>query len=273
MHAEVNLEHVFRPRKVGEDRFEALSMPLERGTIYGGQLLAQVLAAAAGTLPAPQPAHYLQTTFVSFGDALAPLELAVRRVRDGRSTCQRHVEVTQHGRTLLLATLSFQDPADGFEHQMPMPDVPAAKRLAQDPANFIPFGAPEGNFPFLILDCAADSASREPAAAIWARPREEIPAGELLHQMCFAFLSDSTILQAAMQPHDLDWQEDNVFVATMNHTIWFHRHIDINDWMLLCGESPSTSHGRALCVANAFTADGTLFATVAQEGALRTRKR
>lgn len=269
---EITLESVLRPRPVGEDRFEALSMPLEGGNIYGGQLLAQVLGVASSTLPTPQPAHYLQTSFLAFGDASAPLELAVTRVRDGRNTCQRLVEVSQQDRPLLQASLSFQNPTEGFEHQLSLPDVPAAEDLAPEPANYIPFASPDGDFPFLILDCDMAGDSGEPVAAIWARPREPVPAGDLLHQMCFAFLSDATILQAAMRPHDLDWEASELFVATMNHTIWFHRPVDVNDWLLLHGQSPSTSHGRALAVANAFSARGELFATVAQEGVIRPLK-
>ena len=92
-------------------------MPLEGGAIYGGQLLMQVLSVAADTLPGPMHAHYLQATFVAAGDATRPLEIAVNRVRDGKNTCQRHVEISQAGRTLLLASLSFQNEADGFEQQ------------------------------------------------------------------------------------------------------------------------------------------------------------
>ncbi len=272
MTEERTLEDVLRPRQVGPDRFEALSLPLAGGAIYGGQLMAQVLSVAAATLPAPQPAHYLQTTFVAFGDANAPLDMAVTRLRDGRNTCQRLVRVSQQGRDLLLATLSFQNAAGGYDHQLPMPPVPAVEALAADPANYIPFASPAGDFPYLILDCASNNPGREPVAAIWARPREPVAVGELAHQMGFAFLSDATILQSAMQPHDLDWEAADVFVATMNHTIWFHRAVDINDWLLLHGASPSTSHGRALSVANAFTCAGELFATVAQEGVIRPQR-
>ncbi len=266
------MEDVFFPRKIGDDRYEAASMPLEGGAIYGGQLMMQVLSVAADTLPVPQHAHYLQTTFIAAGDASRPLEFAVNRVRDGKNTCQRHVEVSQQGRTLILASLSFQNEADGFDHQLDLPDVPSPDGLAGDAGNYIPFASPEGEFPWLILDCALASNTREPVAAIWARPRDPVPPGALLQQMCFAFLSDSTILQSAMQPHGLDWEESNLFVATMNHTIWFHRAIDVNDWLLMHGESPSTSHGRALSIANAFTSGGELFATVAQEGVVRPRK-
>ncbi|NND67991.1 MAG: hypothetical protein HKN19_10420 [Halioglobus sp.] len=270
--AEISMEEIFSPKRVGEDRYEAPSMPLEGGAIYGGQLLMQVLNVAADTLPAPLPAHYLQSTFVAAGDATRPLEIHVRRVRDGKSTCQRHVEISQEGRTLLLASLSFQDVAEGYDHQLALPDVPAPESLAADPDNYIPFASPAGDFPWLILDCDMAGDSGAPIAAIWTRPRDPVPAGDLLHQMCFAFLSDATILQSAMQPHGLDWEASEIFVATMNHTIWFHRPVDVNDWLLLHGESPSTSHGRALAVANAYSSRGELFATVAQEGVVRPLK-
>jgi acyl-CoA thioesterase-2 len=96
---------VLTPEPVGQDRFLGRSLPLDSPTIYGGQLMAQVLGAAAATLDAQRPAHYLQCDFVAPGDPGAELLFEVRRVRDGRSTSHRAVEVSQGGKTLLLASL------------------------------------------------------------------------------------------------------------------------------------------------------------------------
>lgn len=260
---------LLQPERTGENRFRGSSLPLDSPTIYGGQLMAQVLHVAAATLPEPRPVHYLQTAFVAFGDPRAALEFTVTRVRDGRSTSHRQVEVKQDDRTLLIGSLSFQPQAGGYDHQLARPAVPAPATLEEDPANYIAFASPEGDFPFLIIECPVTGDPRDPVASIWARPRESMQAGDLLHQKLFAFLSDATILQSSLQPHSLHWEKSNLFVATMNHSIWFHRPLDVNNWLLLHGESPSTSHGRALSMANAWDEQGGLVATVAQEGLLR----
>lgn len=271
MTMEPDFLRILQPEKTTDNSFQGISMPFDSPSIYGGQLMAQVLSVAADTLDEPRPAHYLQTSFVAFGDPKAPLQFEVIRTRDGRSTSHRHVEVKQEERTLLLASISFQTAVDGFDHQKEMPEVPRPSALESDPANYISFAAPDGDFPFLILNCPDIAAPGEPVASIWAKPRAHAPAGHLLHQMLFAFLSDATILQSALVPHNLDWEESDIFVATMNHSIWFHRAVDINNWLLLHGESPSTSQGRALSIANAFSASDQLIATVAQEGTLRSK--
>ena len=272
MTTEQELFDYLQPVAVGQDRFRGESLPGDHPAIYGGQLMAQVLSVAAATLPEPRPAHYLQTSFVSFGDPSTDLEFEVTRVRDGRSTSHRQVEVKQGDRTLLVGSLSFQPQDDGYDHQLPRPDMRGPEELEGDSANYISFASPEGDFPFLIMECGTASDSLDPISSIWARPRMPVPADNHLHQMLFAFLSDATILQSSLQPHALDWETSDLFIATMNHSIWFHRPLDINGWLLLHGHSPSTSHGRALSIADAWDSRGGLVATVAQEGILRHNK-
>ncbi len=264
---------VLTPEPAGEDRFHGRSLALDSPTIYGGQLMAQVLGAAAATLDAQRPAHYLQCDFVAPGDPGAELLFEVRRVRDGRSTSHRAVEVSQGGRTLLLASLSFQDVTDGFDHQAAMPAVESPRALQADPANEFVFSEDSGNpFPFLMLTCPVAAGAHAATSAIWARPRAQTPRRGHLHQQLLAFLSDATILQSALLPHALDWEQPGLMVATMNHAIWFHRPLDIDNWLLMYSEAPSTGAGRALATANLFDQGGALVATVAQEGVLRTRQ-
>lgn len=257
---------LLRPRAAGGDRFIAQSLPLPSPTIFGGQLLAQVLGAAAATLQERRPVHYLQASFVAPGDPAAELEFHVARTRDGGSTSHRMVEVRQGERVVLTATLSFQAPAQGYQHQVDMPSVEMPEALLRDPRNVVDYAGEVENFPFIVLEQPGDNA---PVAAVWSRPRQEAPADELLHHMLFAFQSDLAILQAAMRPHQLDWNEPGLAVATMNHSIWFHRPLDINNWLLMHSVSPATGSGRGLSVANAFDASGSLLATLVQEGVIR----
>jgi acyl-CoA thioesterase-2 len=259
---------LLRPQRAGDNRFTGTSLPLESSSIYGGQLMAQVLGAAAQTLPAPRPVHFLQASFVAAGDPAAALEFSVSHARDGRSTSHRLVTVSQGDRILVIANLSFQDEADGHAHQVEAPVVTPPEALLQDPANLVDFAGEDGDFPFLIVE---QPGGREPVSAVWARPRARVPDDPLLHQMLFAFLSDSTILQSALRPHGLDWDAPGLVVVTMNHATWFHRAVDVNGWLLMHGKSPGTGGGRALSLANTFDRAGALVATLAQEGVLRLR--
>ncbi len=269
---EADFYRLLTPQRVADDRFQARSLPLDSPAIFGGQLMAQALAAGSATLDEERPVHYLQANFVAPGNPEGELDFQVTRLRDGGSTSHRQVLLTQDGKPLLTACLSFQVKSAGFEHQVPMPAAASPEALMGDPDHAISLS--EGSddpFPFTLLACPVDSTERHPESAVWATLRYPAPQRELLHQMLFAFFSDVTILQSALNPHALDWRDPGLLMATMNHSIWFHRTIDISDWLLYDSESPSTSGGRALSVANAFDRKGALLATVAQEGVLRQR--
>jgi acyl-CoA thioesterase-2 len=268
--ADSGFYNLLRPEQVGPLRFCGHSLPLDSPAIFGGQLLAQVLSTAAATLLQPRAAHYLQMSFLAFGDPEAALDFDVAIIRDGRTTSHRNVLVTQSSKTLLSASVSFQENMEGLSHALAMPDVSDPEQLLEHSANELSLSAnQDAPFPFRIINCGLAN-KRSPESRVWAIAREPAPADALLQQMLFAFFSDATILQSALQPHQLDWQSPGIAVATMNHTIWFHRTINVNDWILLHSLSPSTGGGRALSTANAFSRGGSLLASVAQEGILRS---
>lgn len=263
---------LLQPEPVGENRFSGQSLPLDSPAIYGGQLMAQVLHVGAATLQDPRPVHYLQTSFIAGGDPAGPLDFSVRTLRDGKSTSNRLVEVSQDERTLVLAALSFQSVSAGYDHQVPMPAVDDPDELLSAGNHMSGFSEEEGaQFPFYILECPLAGNEREPLSSVWAKPRFTVPDDTLLQQILFTFVSDASILQSALQPHALDWDEPGLAIATMNHSLWFHRPFNINEWMLMHSVSPSTNAGRAFSTADTFSAGGTLFATIAQEGIMRRR--
>lgn len=263
---------LLQPGRTDENRFRGCSLPLDSPAIYGGQLMAQVLHTAAATLQEPRPAHYLQSSFIAGGDPAGPLDFTVRTLRDGKSTSNRLVEVSQDDETLLLAALSFQSISEGYDHQAPMPAVNGPEALLAAGNHLSGFSEDEGaQFPFYILECPPEGNGREPLSSVWAKPRFAVPDDTLLQQMLFTFVSDASILQSALQPHALQWDEPGLVIATMNHSLWFHRPFDINNWLLMHSVSPSTNSGRAFSTADTFSLDGTLVATIAQEGILRRR--
>lgn len=263
---------LLQPGRTGDNRFRGSSLPLDSPAIYGGQLMAQVLNVAARTLQQPRPAHYLQTSFIAGGDPAGPLDFSVRNLRDGKSTSNRQVEVSQHGKTLVLAALSFQSVSPGYDHQVPMPRAEDPEAMLAAGNHLSGFSEEEGaQFPFYILECPVAGNGREPLSSVWAKPRFPVPDDTLLQQMLFTFVSDASILASALQPHALQWDEPGLVIATMNHSLWFHRPLDVNEWLLMHSVSPSTNSGRAFSTADTFSRGGTLVATIAQEGILRRR--
>jgi acyl-CoA thioesterase II len=77
--------------------------------VFGGQLLAQALLAAAETVGTEWVANSIHAYFVRQGAPTAPLEYAVTRVRDGRSFALRSVVAIQAERTLMTCSLLFNE--------------------------------------------------------------------------------------------------------------------------------------------------------------------
>ncbi|MDC0362876.1 thioesterase family protein [Halioglobus sp.] len=261
-----------QPERIDELRFCGITPPLNIPTIYGGQLMAQVMYSAAQTLGSPRPAHHLQASFIASGDPTKRLDFEVSKLRDGKSTSNRQVEVSQAGTTLMVAAVSFQAPSEGYSHQVPMPAVDRPETLLEAGDHEMQFSDDDNApFPFWIVVCPPTGDGREPYSSVWTKPRFNAAQDSLLQQMLFAFVSDASILQAALQPHSLTWEDHGLAIATMNHSLWFHRSLNINNWHLMHSVSPSTHDGRAFATATTFNGQGDLVATIAQEGILRRR--
>ena len=172
-----------------------------------------------------------------------------------------------------MAALSFQSVSEGYDHQVPIPDVADPDDLLASGSHHDAFSESEedAGFPFYVLECTDTEEPRQPLSSVWTKPHFEVPEDTLLQQMFFSFISDASILQSALQPHDLKWDAPGLAIATMNHSLWFHRPFNINGWHLMHSVSPSTNSGRAFSTADTFAQDGTLIATIAQEGILRQR--
>lgn len=269
---ELNFLSSLQPDRIDEHRFYSAPQALPGPAIYGGQLMAQVMHCAAQTVGETRPVHYLHASFIASGDPAQHLDFDVRRLRDGKSTSNRQVEVRQSGKTLMTASLSFQTASAGYSHQIPMPSAETPEALlaaGNDQPNFSDGDYPP--FPFWLLVCPPGNTSREPCSSVWTKYRFDNAQDSLVQQMLFAFVSDASILQAALQPHALQWTEQGLAIATMNHSLWFHRKLAINDWLLMHSVSPSTHGGRAFATADTFSASGDLVASIAQEGILRRR--
>jgi acyl-CoA thioesterase-2 len=103
------------------------------------------------------------------------------------------------------------------------------------------------------------------------KPYGDLPDDPLLHAAVLAYASDYTILESALRAHGLTWSDPRLRPASLDHAMWFHRPARADQWILYTTESPSAQGGRGLGLGRMYTEDGTLVATVGQEGMVRVK--
>jgi len=249
--------------------------------VFGGQVAAQALMAAVRTVDPDYQVHSLHSYFLLPGDYQVPIIYDVERIRDGRSFLTRRVVARQHGRPIYYQTLNFQRPEEGYDHQDVMPDV----------------GTPEQGFSLLDLmrergNAEADALGKEwaaldvrylgnsriglepdphhPAQArMWIRIDGRLSDDPVEHLACFTYASDVSLLGASLAAHDAN--PADIQMASLDHTIWFHRPFRADEWWMYDQWSPSAGGARGLSLGHVWQSDGTLVATVAQEGLIRHR--
>jgi acyl-CoA thioesterase-2 len=250
--------------------------------VFGGQVLGQALFAASATVETNRAAHSLHAYFLLPGDVNAPIIYEVDRSRDGNSFSSRRVVAIQHGQQIFHMSASFQTEQEGLDHQLSMPPVPAPETLlGRVDALGNAVGAPGTNwqgtkslpFDFRTVDTAAQM-SGEPSAPVsqfWFRAVDALPDDPMLHRSVLAYASDFYLLFAAAKPHGFTFPSDKLRMATIDHAMWFHRPLRVDDWLLYSVSSPSASGSRGLSVGSVFDRNGQLVASVAQEGMLRVK--
>ncbi len=253
---------------------------------FGGQLLAQAIVAAGRTVVsdpagAGRPLHSTHTTFLLSGADTDDVHYVVEPLSDGRSFSTRRVSAVQHGTVLAVITASFQEASGGLEHAEPMPSVPAAQTLPNVAEALT--GVPEPYAVVCILDgpielrhveghlyagAPPDLVARQ---GVWLRSRRTLPDDPLIHAAFLAYASDYSILETVLRRHGTAWSDPRLRQASLDHAMWFHRAGRADEWVLHAGHSPSASGGRGLGLGRMYAADGTLLASIAQEGMLRLK--
>jgi len=269
--------------EIDTDLFRGQQPETDRQRVFGGQVAAQALLAAARSLDPSYACHSLHSYFLRAGDTAVPIVYDVERLRDGRSFATRRVVARQHGRPIYYQTANFQRAEDGLEHQDVMPEVIPPEQ-SFDLVDLIRSRSERGAATFakewsaLELRYVGTSAiglepdPRHPAQSrVWVRIRGTLSDDPLEHLAAFTYASDLTLLGAALVPHGLDFTSPGLQVASLDHTVWFHRPFRADEWWLYDQWSPSATGGRGLSLARVFTQDGTLVASVAQEGLIRVR--
>jgi len=270
---------------------EELEVGLYRGSqpeassmtrVFGGQVAAQALMAAQLTVPSERSVHSLHIYFVLGGDPSIPIVYDVEKIRDGGSFTTRRVAARQHGAIIFYMTASFQKEEGGWNHQDAMPDVPAPEdsvplielinTRGQEGVDLWDREWASFDLRYVGDNRAADDPQRELVPVVqrmWFRTNGKLPISQTIHNAAFTYISDFSLLGASLLPHGAFIGTPEVQAASLDHAIWFHRPMKVDEWLLYDQTSPSASGARGLSTARVFAQDGTLVATVAQEGLIR----
>jgi acyl-CoA thioesterase-2 len=266
------------------DLFRGESRDIGSPQVFGGQVLGQALHAAHATVEDRQ-VHSLHAYFLRRGDFNAPIVYQVDRSRDGGSFSSRRVVAIQHGAQIFHMSASFQEPESGLEHQLPMPAVPPPdalpdlRELLEAQAVPLPdavrrFAGRNSPFEFRSVQALKlpDPVPGEPRLDVWFRAVDEAGADSRRHAELLAYVSDYHLVAAALQPHGYTLGSPGIVVASIDHAMWFHRPLRVDDWLLYSIESPAAAGARGFARASIFTRDGVLVASTAQEGLMRVTR-
>ena len=226
----------------------------------------------------------MHACFLLGGDPQVPIIYEVDRIRDGRSFATRRVVAVQHGRAIFAMSVSFHADEPGFEHAAPMPQVPPPESLpseAEIKSGVLPLMPDpvrayyERERPIELRPVEfrryLDRAPMGPAFNVWIRATGRLPDDPAVHQCVLAYASDMTLLDASLVAHGRTVFERSIQAASLDHALWFHRPFRADEWLLYAQDSPSAHGARGFSRGLVFARDGTLVASVAQEGLIRER--
>ena len=253
--------------------------------VFGGQVLGQALMAAARTVDAERSVHSLHGYFLLAGDPSRPIVYDVERIRDGGSFTTRRVKAIQHGRPIFSMSSSFHKAEPGFDHQSEMPKVPSPEELPNPkdliaglidalPQSMRSYWSRERPIDMRVVDVSRylTRDKKVPLQHIWIRANGKLPDDPAIHQAVLAYASDFTLLDTALIAHGKLLFDPDVQLASLDHALWYHRPFRADEWLLYVQDSPNAYGARGFCRGSIFTREGTLIASVVQEGLMRQRR-
>jgi len=269
-------------RELEPDVFQGFSPESRLVRVFGGQVAAQALVAAGRTAPADRSVHSLHSYFLRPGDPREAISYVVDRVRDGRSFTTRRVVAEQRGTPIFTLSASFQIDEPGLDHQLQMPEVPDPGSLptyperlatAADPGPWAKIPRPVDIRYVTEPPWTRHPSAPEPGARsqVWFRADGTMPDDPLLHICLLTYMSDLFLLDSVLATHGRNPSAGNLQMASLDHALWFHRPIRMDDWVLYDITSPSASGARGLGIGTFFDSGGRMLATVVQEGLVRLR--
>ncbi|WP_185967132.1 MULTISPECIES: acyl-CoA thioesterase II [unclassified Corynebacterium] len=274
----LSLKQIAEPweKQPGHERMLFLSKPHSSTLIrtFGGQIVAQALAAAWKTVDAGYQIHSLHAYFLRAGDTTSSTGYEVEKIRDGRSFLVRRITATENGRIIFHMMASFQQAGDhGVEHSDPIPVVtpPDEIDISRDhlPQRYQHLLAEWPEWDVRIVPSeyydASPATQQSPIQNVWFKYKHQLGDEEQLHTLGLAYMSDMTLIHAALMHH----QEQKVQLASLDHAIWFYRPCSVDEWFLYSQQSPTAKSGRGVVTGRIFNQQGELAAVVVQEGLTR----
>jgi acyl-CoA thioesterase-2 len=253
--------------------------------VFGGQVIAQSLLAATDTIDGLLP-HSLHAYFLKIGDPKEPIGYEVDRIRDGRSFATRRIVARQHGEAIFNMSCSYHVQEPGVEHQLETPEFPEGpenfKSMAQhrtELAQRIPQLAHFAKVPIPLDIRPVDflgfiNPEQAPATSMaWIKADGILPDDQIIQRGILAYVSDMGLLGTAARPHGVSFLDPSIIAASLDHSMWFHHDVNLNDWLLYTTDAPFAGSARAFTRGSFYDRTGKLVASTAQEGLVRKRSR
>ena len=233
-------------------------------------------------MPGDRQVHSLHGYFLRSGDVRRPIIYEVESIRDGKSFTTRRVVAIQNGQAIFSMSASFQAREPGFEHHAPMPAAPDPEGLLSEtelvrrlgervPAPLRARALADKPIEIRPVDPVdpLEPSVRPPQRLVWFRAADALPDDPALHCYLLAYASDFHFMTTAMQPHGVSWLSPGMQVASLDHAMWFHAPLRLDEWLLYAIDSPAAAGGRGLVRGSFYARDGRLVASTAQEGLMR----
>lgn len=273
-------------KEINSTQFEGFSTYVGSPNVFGGQVLAQAINAATRTITNNRVLHSIHSYFLEAGDLELPIQYDVSIIRDGGSFSVRRVTAKQNELTIFILSASFQKKEEGYSHQIKInKDIKQPEELMSWTEILDQFGEfiPKKTNNFLAAERPVEF---KPVELINPFDKKDLPAftnvwfklkGDAsdlnlaTKQQILTYASDYNILAAVMGRHASKAHWGNTITASLDHSMWYFRDFDFDDWLLYAIETPNASGARGFAKGNIFTRDGKLIASVAQEGLLRPK--
>lgn len=277
--AQIDLE------RIEENIFRGPSHDIGSSRVFGGQVLSQALHAAMLTVPEDRLMHSMHAYFILAGDINAPIVYDVDRTRDGGSFTTRRVRAIQHGREIFVTSISFHREEEGLHHQIDMGQVTPPDELLSDQdllekfGDSIPASLRSMLQPRPILFKPTDPMSflkqekQKPMQNIWFKANGAVPEGERIHRRLLAYATDYNLLGSAVLPHRDQVSYKDLMMASLDHALWIHGQVKMDDWLLFQLTSPWAGGSRGFAQGSIFDQSGKLIASLAQEGLMRVKRK
>lgn len=254
--------------------------------VFGGQVIGQALIAAQRTVASDRFVHSIHCYFLRPGNPNVPIDYHVDTLRNGMSFTTRRVVAHQDEKPIFAMSASFQIEEDGLEHYMPQPlNIPMPEDLAGEKAlvEQIKDSLPEHVRKYwgrerpvelrpVSLKHYMSKDPLPPLQDMWLRTTGDVPDSRVVQAAVLGYLSDMTLLDTALFAHGRSIFDSDLQVASLDHSMWFHRPNKLDDWLLYSQDSPNSSGARGFTRGSLYARDGSLVASVAQEGLIRQVK-